>query len=115
MGLPFTNLFASCCTSPSFVFGTRFATPPAPGSYPSYGPWHHARAARVPLSQGAKTRVRVFADIQNFALLAHCVHGIPLLVGGGGQRLGGPCFFVLQAGALDKGGLATTGGGGGGW
>ena len=27
MGLPFTNLFASCCTSPSFVFGARFATP----------------------------------------------------------------------------------------
>ena len=27
MGPPFTNLFASCCTSPSFVFGTRFATP----------------------------------------------------------------------------------------
>ena len=23
-------------------------------------------------------RVRVFADIQNFALCAHCVHGIPL-------------------------------------
>ena len=27
MGLPCTNLFASCCTSPSFVFGARFATP----------------------------------------------------------------------------------------
>ena len=27
MGLPFTNLVASCCTSPSFVFGARFATP----------------------------------------------------------------------------------------
>ena len=27
MGPPFTNLFASCCTSPSFVFGARFATP----------------------------------------------------------------------------------------
>ena len=27
MGLPFTNLLASCCTSPSFVFGARFATP----------------------------------------------------------------------------------------
>ena len=27
MGLPFTNLFASCCTSLSFVFGARFATP----------------------------------------------------------------------------------------
>ena len=27
MGLPFTNLFASCCTSPSFIFGARFATP----------------------------------------------------------------------------------------
>ena len=27
MGLPFTNLFASCCTSPSFVFGARFTTP----------------------------------------------------------------------------------------
>ena len=36
--------------------------------YPSYGPWHRARAARVPcqvLPKGAKTRVRVFADIQN--------------------------------------------------
>ena len=34
------------------------------------------RAAHVPrqmLPQGAKTRVRVFADIQNFALCAHCV------------------------------------------
>ena len=31
MGLPFTNLFASCCTSPSFVFGSRFATPPPYG------------------------------------------------------------------------------------
>ena len=30
------------------------------------------------LSKGAKSRVRVFADIQNFALCAHCVHGIPL-------------------------------------
>ena len=30
------------------------------------------------LSKGAKTRVRVLADIQNFALRAHCVHGIPL-------------------------------------
>ena len=29
------------------------------------------------LSKGAKTRVRVLADIQNFALRAHCVHGIP--------------------------------------
>ena len=27
MGLPFTNLFASCSTSPSFVFGARFTTP----------------------------------------------------------------------------------------
>ena len=27
MGPPFTNLFASCCTSPSFVFGARFAAP----------------------------------------------------------------------------------------
>ena len=27
MGLPFTNLFASCCTPPSFVFGAKFATP----------------------------------------------------------------------------------------
>ena len=27
MGLPFTNLYASCCTSPSFVFGARFVTP----------------------------------------------------------------------------------------
>ena len=27
MGLPFTNLFASCCTSPGFVFGARFTTP----------------------------------------------------------------------------------------
>ena len=27
MGPPFTNLFASCCTSPNFVFGARFATP----------------------------------------------------------------------------------------
>ena len=27
MGLPFTNLFASCCTSPNFVFGAGFATP----------------------------------------------------------------------------------------
>ena len=26
MGPPFTNLFASCCTSPSFVFSARFAT-----------------------------------------------------------------------------------------
>ena len=25
-------------------------------------------------------RVRVFADIQNFALRAHCVHGIPMHV-----------------------------------
>ena len=44
--------------------------------YPSYGPWHRTRAARMPrqvLPQGAKTRVRVFADIQNFALCAHCV------------------------------------------
>ena len=35
-----------------------------------------ARAACVPrqvLPQGAKTRVRVFADIQNFALCVHCV------------------------------------------
>ena len=33
------------------------------------------RAAHVPrqVPQGAKTRVRVFADIQNFALRAHCV------------------------------------------
>ena len=49
--------------------------------YPSYGPWHRARAARVPrqvLPQGAKTRARVFADTQNFALRAHCVHGIPI-------------------------------------
>ena len=29
------------------------------------------------LSKGAKTRVPVLADIQNFALRAHCVHGIP--------------------------------------
>ena len=39
------------------------------------------RAACVPrqvLRQGAKTRVPVFADIQNFALCAHCVHGIPI-------------------------------------
>ena len=39
-----------------------------------------ARAARVlhqVLPQGAKTRVQVFADIQNLALCAHCVHGIP--------------------------------------
>ena len=27
MGPPFTNLFASCCTGLSFVFGARFATP----------------------------------------------------------------------------------------
>ena len=27
MGPPFTNLFASCCTSLSFVFGAGFATP----------------------------------------------------------------------------------------
>ena len=26
MGPLFTNLFASCCTSPSFIFGGRFAT-----------------------------------------------------------------------------------------
>ena len=26
MGPPFTNVFASCCTSPKFVFGTTFAT-----------------------------------------------------------------------------------------
>ena len=48
--------------------------------YPLYGPWHRASAARVPrqvLPQGAKTRVRGFANIQNFALRAHCVHGIP--------------------------------------
>ena len=25
-------------------------------------------------------RVRVFADIQNFALRAHCVHGIPIIL-----------------------------------
>ena len=40
-----------------------------------------ARAARVPrqvLPQGAKTRVRVFANIQNFAMRAHYVHGIPI-------------------------------------
>ena len=30
MGLPFTNLFASCCTSPSFVFGARFLGPMCP-------------------------------------------------------------------------------------
>ena len=39
-----------------------------------------ARATRMPrqvLTLGAKTRIRVFADIQNFALRAHCVHGIP--------------------------------------
>ena len=29
------------------------------------------------LWKGAKTRVQVFADIQNFALRAHCMHGIP--------------------------------------
>ena len=48
--------------------------------YPSYGPWHRARAVRVlrkVLPQGAKTRVQVFAHIQNFALRVHCVHGIP--------------------------------------
>ena len=27
MGVPFTNLLASCCTSPSFEFGAKFATP----------------------------------------------------------------------------------------
>ena len=47
-----------------------------------------AHAPRQVLHQGAKTRVRVLADIQNFALCAqcvctacapraHCVHGIP--------------------------------------
>ena len=39
-----------------------------------------ARAVRVPrhvLPQGAKTRVRVFAEIQNIALCVHSVHGIP--------------------------------------
>ena len=36
MGPPFTNLFASCCTSPSFVFGARFATP-----YMALGPMCH--------------------------------------------------------------------------
>ena len=51
------------------------------------------------LSKGAKTRVRVFADIQNFALRAHCVHGIPNAClthryflphpGHRGQRVGG--------------------------
>ena len=30
------------------------------------------------LSKGAKSRVWVLADIQNFALCAHCVHGIPM-------------------------------------
>ena len=30
--------------------------------------------------QGAKTRVQVFADIQNFALRAHCVYGISYVV-----------------------------------
>ena len=38
--------------------------------YPSYGPWHRAHTTHVPcqvLPQGAKTRVRVFADIQTFA------------------------------------------------
>ena len=39
------------------------------------------------LSKGAKTRVRVLADIQNFALRAHCVHGIPLVGGPGGLWL----------------------------
>ena len=50
------------------------------------------------LSKGAKSRVRVFAGIQNFPLRVHCVHGIPLHLlerawGGGGwmqlQRGGG--------------------------
>ena len=42
----------------------------------------NVRAARVPrqvLPQGAKTRVRIFADIQNFALRAHCVRCIPFV------------------------------------
>ena len=29
------------------------------------------------LSKRAKSRVRVFADIQNSAMRAHCVHGVP--------------------------------------
>ena len=48
--------------------------------YPSYGPWHRARAAPLPrqvLPQGAKTSARVFANIQNFALCVQCMHGIP--------------------------------------
>ena len=36
-------------------------------------PWYGTKD----LCKGAETRVRVFADIQNFALRAHCVHGIP--------------------------------------
>ena len=42
------------------------------------------------LSKGAKTRVRVLADIQNFALRAHCVHGIPLV--------DGCCDFLMGSG-----------------
>ena len=41
------------------------------GSNPK--PWYGTKN----LGKGAETRVRVFADIQNFALRAHCLHGIP--------------------------------------
>ena len=37
------------------------------------------------LSRGAKSRVRVLADIQNFTLRAHCMHGIPWVFGWGLQ------------------------------
>ena len=58
--------FASRCTPPGFVFGARFTTPRmAPRTCRAHA------ASGAP--QGAKTRVRVFADIHNFALHAHCV------------------------------------------
>ena len=51
MGLPFTNLLASCCTSPSFVFSARLATPRmALGEC-------HARSAKFWMSANIRTLV----------------------------------------------------------
>ena len=68
MGLPFTNSHA-CCTSPSFVFGARFATPLMP-----LGTVHAPRACCLRCSpKGPKLEFQYLPAYKTL----HCVHGIP--------------------------------------